>query len=92
MGPSLPNLMAAIAGNLFELKQFSGLRLLDLRLPEDFADANPGPHFGIDGTRRLAGVEGRPLIGTIVKPSVGLDADGHRRRSSPTSAPPASTS
>jgi ribulose-bisphosphate carboxylase large chain len=74
MGPSLPNLIAAVAGNLFELKQFSGLRLLDLRLPDDFADANPGPQFGIDGTRQLAGVEGRPLIGTIVTPSVGLDA------------------
>lgn len=75
MGPSLPNLVAAVAGNLFELKQFSGLRLLDLRLPEEFAAANPGPKFGIDGTRRFAGVEGRPLIGTIVKPSVGLDPD-----------------
>jgi ribulose-bisphosphate carboxylase large chain len=75
MGPSLPNLVAAVAGNLFELKQFSGLRLLDLRLPAAFATANPGPQFGIDGTRRLAGVEGRPLIGTIVKPSVGLDPE-----------------
>lgn len=75
MGPSLPNLMAAIAGNLFELKQFSGLRLLDIRLPDAFAAANPGPQFGVEGTRRLAGVEGRPLIGTIVKPSVGLDPE-----------------
>jgi ribulose-bisphosphate carboxylase large chain len=75
MGPSLPNLMAAVAGNLFELKQFSGLRLLDLRLPEAFAAANPGPKFGIAGTRALAQVEGRPLIGTIVKPSVGLDPE-----------------
>ena len=33
MGPSLPNLLATIAGNLFELKQVSGLRLLDVRLP-----------------------------------------------------------
>jgi ribulose-bisphosphate carboxylase large chain len=24
IGPSLPNLMATVAGNLFELKQFSG--------------------------------------------------------------------
>ena len=76
MGPSLPNLMAAVGGNLFELGQFSGLRLLDIRLPEEFADANPGPGFGIEGTRRLSGVEGRPLVGTIVKPSVGLDAAG----------------
>lgn len=75
LGPSLPNLLATIAGNLFELKQFSGLRLTGLRLPEAFA-VNPGPAFGVEGTRRLAGVEGRPLIGTIVKPSVGLDPDG----------------
>ncbi|OWJ66409.1 ribulose-bisphosphate carboxylase large subunit family protein [Inquilinus limosus] len=75
LGPSLPNLMAAVAGNLFELKQFSGLRLLDLRLPPAFAAAYAGPRFGIAGTRRLAGVEGRPLIGTIIKPSVGLGAE-----------------
>lgn len=72
MGPSLPNLMATVAGNLFELKQFSGLRLLDIRLPQAFAAAYPGPKFGVAGTRRLSGVEGRPLIGTIVKPSVGF--------------------
>jgi ribulose-bisphosphate carboxylase large chain len=41
-------------------------------LPPEFAQRYPGPQFGIAGTRRLAGVEGRPLIGTIVKPSVGL--------------------
>ena len=29
-GPSLPNLLATVAGNLFELKPFSGLKLLDL--------------------------------------------------------------
>jgi ribulose-bisphosphate carboxylase large chain len=72
LGPSLPNLVATVAGNLFELKQFSGLRLLDMRLPGAFAERYPGPRFGVSGTRRLAGVEGRPLIGTIVKPSVGF--------------------
>ena len=72
LGPSLPNLLATIAGNLFELKSVTGLRLLDIRLPSEFAVAYPGPRFGVAGTRRLAGVEGRPLIGTIIKPSVGL--------------------
>lgn len=72
MGPSLPNLQATVAGNLFELSQFSGLRLLDLDLPPAFGKAYDGPQFGIEGTRRLSGVHGRPLIGTIVKPSVGL--------------------
>lgn len=72
LGPSLPNLLATVAGNLFELRQFSGLRLLDLALPVDFARANPGPGFGVEGTRRLAGVAEGPLVGTIIKPSVGL--------------------
>lgn len=74
IGPSLPNLVATVAGNLFELKCVSGLRILDIRLPDAFAKAYPGPRFGIEGTRRLAGVESRPLIGTIIKPSVGFDA------------------
>jgi len=73
LGPSLPNLMATISGNLFELRQFTGLRILDLRVPAAFTSHNPGPKFGIEGTRRLSGVHKRPLIGTIIKPSVGLD-------------------
>nr|WP_272209758.1 hypothetical protein [Marinicella sp. W31]MDC2875585.1 hypothetical protein [Marinicella sp. W31] len=72
VGLSVPHLSIVIGGNLFELKDFSGLRLDDIRLPEAFLAAGPGPRFGIEGTRRLSGVHGRPLIGTIVKPSVGL--------------------
>ena len=72
LGPSLPNLLATVAGNLFELKPVTGLRLLDIRLPSEFGAAYPGPRFGVAGTRQLAGVEGRPMIGTIIKPSVGL--------------------
>ena len=74
IGPSLPNLLATIAGNLFELRQVSGLRITGLQLPPSFAAAYPGPAFGVAGTRRLAGVATGPLIGTIIKPSVGLDA------------------
>lgn len=74
-GPSLPNLVATVAGNLFELKQVAGLKLLDIALPPAFADAYPGPAFGIEGTRRLTGVQARPLIGTIIKPSVGLSPE-----------------
>jgi ribulose-bisphosphate carboxylase large chain len=72
IGPSLPNLMATIAGNLFELRQLSGIRLRDVTLPRAFLDAYPGPGFGVSGTRKLVGVERLPLIGTIIKPSVGL--------------------
>lgn len=74
IGPSLPNLIATIAGNLFELKPFSGVRLMDVRLPAAFAQRYSGPKFGMAGTRNLSGVYDRPLVGTIIKPSVGLSA------------------
>lgn len=74
IGPSLPNLMATMAGNLYELRPVKSLRLLDFDLPRAFADAYPGPAFGIAGTRALTGVPQAPLIGTIIKPSVGLSA------------------
>jgi ribulose-bisphosphate carboxylase large chain len=72
MGPSLPNVMATVAGNLFELKPFSGLKLLDIAFPSEFLSRYQGPQFAVKGTRELSGVFGRPLIGTIIKPSVGL--------------------
>ncbi len=74
-GASLPMLMATVAGNLFELRAVTGLRILDLQLPPAFMTAYPGPAFGVAGTRRLAGVARGPLVGTIIKPSVGLDAE-----------------
>lgn len=75
LGASLPNLLATVAGNLSELQQFSGLKLLDIKLPQAFRDAYPGPQFGVAGTRRLSGVPRLPLVGTIIKPSVGLSPD-----------------
>lgn len=72
LGPSLPNLVSTVAGNLFELKEFSAVKLLDIDLPNAFADVYPGPQFGTDGTRKLTGIHNGPLIGTIIKPSVGL--------------------
>lgn len=69
---SLPNLLVTVAGNLSELKAFSGLRLLDLSLPPAFLSNYQGPQFGVAGTRKLTGVHDRPLIGTIIKPSIGM--------------------
>src|SRR5690348_3531788 len=42
-GPSLPSLLATVAGNLYELQELSGVRLLDLELPQAFAERYPGP-------------------------------------------------
>lgn len=72
VGANLSTLLATVAGNLFELGEVTGLRLLDLDLSPDYAAQFAGPAFGVPGTRRLAGVHGRPMIGTIIKPSIGL--------------------
>jgi ribulose-bisphosphate carboxylase large chain len=72
VGYNLPTLVSTLQGNLYELSQFSGLKLLDLHVPPSFAAHFAGPRFGIEGTRQLTGVRERPIIGTIVKPSVGL--------------------
>lgn len=74
-GPSLPNLLAAVAGNLFEIKELAAVRLVDLDLPQAFADRYPGPAFGVAGTRRLMGRPDGAMIGTIIKPSIGLTPD-----------------
>jgi ribulose-bisphosphate carboxylase large chain len=71
-GPSLPNLLAAVAGNLFEIKELAAIKLVDLDLPSAFADRYAGPAFGVAGTRRLMGRPDGAMIGTIVKPSIGL--------------------
>jgi ribulose-bisphosphate carboxylase large chain len=75
IGPSLPNLLATVAGNLFELAELSAIRLLDLDVPESFVMALPGPRFGAAGTRRLMKAADGPIIGTIIKPSIGLTSD-----------------
>jgi len=74
-GPNLPTLVSTLQGNLYELAQFSGLKLRDFTVPPSFAARFRGPAFGIAGSRRLTGVEGRPLIGTIIKPSIGLSPE-----------------
>ncbi len=77
-GPSLPNLLAAVAGNLYELRELAGVRLLDIALPRAFAERYPGPRFGVAGTRRLMTVSRGIMVGTIIKPSVGLTPDALR--------------
>ncbi len=74
-GHNLPTLVSTVQGNLYELREFSGVKLVDLEFPETYVKAFPGPRFGIAGTRELSGVRGRPLIGTIIKPSIGLSPE-----------------
>ncbi len=72
VGPNLPTILATIMGSLYELSELSGVRLMDIDWPAAMAERYPGPQYGVEGTREKAGVQGRPIIGSIIKPPVGL--------------------
>lgn len=72
IGDDLAALMTITIGGVFSIRGFTGVRVLRMQLPDGFRAAYPGPQFGIAGTRKLTGVYNRPLIGTIIKPALGL--------------------
>jgi len=69
---NIANLLSSIAGNIFGLKGIAALRLLDFEAPEEFVQGFPGPKFGVEGIRKRSGVVKRPIIGSIIKPKLGL--------------------
>lgn len=72
IGTDLAALMTIAIGGVFSIKGFTGIRVIDMKLPAAFGKAWPGPQFGVAGSRRLTGVKDRPIIGTIIKPALGL--------------------
>ena len=64
----IPMLFASVIGNI---SMFGKLKLVDLRLPEKFVSAFPGPRFGVDGMRELLNTPKRPQINIMIKPCSG---------------------
>lgn len=71
---SASHLLTVVAGNLFELRELAGVRLEDIEIPAGTARAirQSMPH-GSTGSRRVMRRAEGPMLGTIVKPSIGLD-------------------
>ncbi len=76
---SVSNILSSIAGNVFGMKCVKGLRLEDIKFPKKLLKTFPGPRFGIDGYRKILKVKDRPLVGTIVKPKLGLKTKDHAK-------------
>lgn len=74
---SMPNILSSVAGNVFGLKALKNLRLLDIEFPEVLLGGFKGPQYGIGGIRKLLKVPKRPLVGTIIKPKLGLNTKDH---------------
>lgn len=75
VGANLATVAAIVAGNLYDLGEVTGLRLDTIALPAAFRACFPQPTQGIAGTRKSTGVATEPLVGSIIKPNVGLSAD-----------------
>ena len=75
-GPNLPQLMASVlVGEGCETARFTRCRLVAMEWPPELVAAlGGGPRFGLEGVRGWlgAGAATRPLLGGIVKPSLGL--------------------
>ncbi|MEM1539285.1 MAG: type III ribulose-bisphosphate carboxylase [Candidatus Bathyarchaeia archaeon] len=74
---NMPNLLSSVAGNIFGLRTLRNIKLLDLNLPAKLVRSFRGPKFGIGGVRNLFRVYDRPLVGTIIKPKLGLKTEDH---------------
>ena len=76
---NMPNILSSVAGNVFGLKALKNLRLLDIHFPKDLLGSFKGPAFGITGIRSLLKIPIRPLVGTIIKPKLGLKTKDHAK-------------
>ena len=76
---NMPNILSSVAGNVFGLKALKNLRLLDIELPKQLLNSFKGPAFGIAGIRKLLKIPKRPLVGTIIKPKLGLETKDHAK-------------
>lgn len=74
---NIPQVMSSIAGNIYGMKALKNLRLVDIKFPKKMINQYKGPRYGIKGVRELLNVPERPLVGTIVKPKLGLDSKEH---------------
>jgi ribulose-bisphosphate carboxylase large chain len=69
---NVQNILTYIVGNVLGMKQVSALKLLDVWFPPAMLEQFDGPNYTIDDMRKYLDVHGRPILGTIVKPKMGL--------------------
>jgi ribulose-bisphosphate carboxylase large chain len=76
---NMPNILSSVAGNIFGLEDIKNLRLNDITFPKDLIESFKGPKYGIQGIREIIGIRDRPLLGTIIKPKLGLITKDHAK-------------
>lgn len=76
---NMPSILSSVSGNVFGLRTLANLRLDDISFPKGLVGSFKGPRYGVEGIRKLLKVYGRPLVGTIIKPKLGLKTSDHAK-------------
>ncbi|MCE5299523.1 MAG: RuBisCO large subunit C-terminal-like domain-containing protein [Spirochaetia bacterium] len=71
-GSKVSMLLTTIAGEIYDMAELTAVKVIDLKMPDDFLCGFKGPKFGVQGSREIVKSYDRPLFGAITKPCVGL--------------------
>ena len=69
---NIQNILTYVVGNVLGMKEVSALKLLDMWFPPSMLEQYDGPSYTLDDMRKYLGVYDRPILGTIIKPKIGL--------------------
>jgi ribulose-bisphosphate carboxylase large chain len=73
-GGNIQNILTFVVGNVLGMKEVSALKLLDVWFPPAMLEHYDGPSYTLDDMRKYLNVYDRPILGTIIKPKIGLTA------------------
>lgn len=69
---NIQNVLTFVVGNILGVKEITALKLLDVWFPPAMLEQYDGPSYTIDDMREYLDVHDRPILGTIIKPKMGL--------------------
>lgn len=69
---NVQNILTYVVGNVLGMKEVSALKLLDVWFSPAMLEQFDGPSYTLDDMRKYLDVYDRPILGTIVKPKMGL--------------------
>ncbi len=71
-GGNVQNVLTYVVGNVFGMGDLKALKALDCWFPKEMLEHYDGPSTTIKESKAYLGIEDRPILGTIVKPKIGL--------------------
>jgi ribulose-bisphosphate carboxylase large chain len=71
-GGNIQNIMTFIAGNVYGMGNLQACKLLDVWFPPQMLVQYDGPSYTLDDMRKYLNMYDKPVLGTIIKPKIGL--------------------